>query len=237
MDMKVSVALASYNGEEYIGEQLHSVASQLPDGSEIVVSDDGSSDGTEIVVRDIRQQYKNIDVRFIKGPCRGVKKNFENAIRNCEGDIIFLCDQDDIWEQGKVESVCRVFEKSNVTAVVHDCSVIDADGNVVIPSFFEYKRSGAGVIKNIAKNTYIGCCMAFSSSLKEKILPIPDDIEMHDQWIGILSDRFGLTYFLQKRLLRYRRHGANSSDMDHYGIGYMIKKRVIILKRFLAVHS
>lgn len=229
---RVSVAMASYNGAKYIGEQLVSILSQLPEDGEIVISDDGSTDETLSVIDEITRKNADADIRVIKGPGAGVKKNFENAIRNCRGDIIFLADQDDIWETGKVESVLKFFEKTRVTCVVHDCTVVDETGRVMLDSFFIHKNSGAGALKNIIANTYMGCCMAFRRELLPIVLPIPEDIEMHDQWIGILSDKYGISYFLQKKLLRYRRHGGNASDMKHYPFFYMLKKRAVLLKRF-----
>lgn len=231
-NLSVSVAIASCNGEKYIKEQLVSILTQLPDDGEIVISDDGSGDGTLDVIEEVMGRFPSVNIRVLRGPSAGVKKNFENAIKNCGGDIIFLADQDDIWMDDKIERVRRVFEKTKATVVIHDCSVTDDEGKTIIPSFFEYKRSGAGVFKNIFRNTYIGCCMAFRAELVPCIIPIPNDIEMHDQWIGIISDHYGISYFLEKTLTEYRRHEGNTSSMEHYGIPYMIKKRLIILRRY-----
>ena len=118
----------------------------------------------------------------------------------------------------RLEKYNKDLETSKKKLVVHDAAVVKADGQTQLaPSFFKLRGSGAGVLKNIWKNTYIGCCMAFSASLKPLILPIPEDIEMHDQWI------------------RYRRHDANASAMKHYPLGRMIKNRVNFIRNLKRV--
>ncbi len=227
-EIRVSVAIATYNGEKYIEEQIRSVLSNLKDKDEVVISDDGSKDGTLRVVSLISDPR----IRVIKGPGLGVKKNFENAIRNCGGKYIFLCDQDDIWASDKVDRVLAIFEQRKCPVVVHDCSVIDEKGSVMTDSFFRLKRSGPGVFKNILKNTYIGCCMAFDKeSLENTILPIPDTIVMHDQWIGVLADLKGGSVFIPDKLIKYRRHGNNTWEFNrHFGFFTMLTNRIVFVK-------
>ena len=185
-NIRVSVAMATYNGEKYIKEQIDSILTNLKENDELVISDDGSKDRTrEIIAEYIKNDSR---IKLIDGPKNGVKQNFANAISNCNGEYIFLTDQDDIWVDNKVELVLKCFNKEKCTLVIHDNQVINENEEVVIPSFFEYRKSGAGKFKNIWKNTYIGCCMAFKSEIKKDILPIPNNIEMHDQWIGIVNE-------------------------------------------------
>lgn len=227
-NIRVSVAMATYNGEKYIKEQIDSIMTNLKENDELIISDDGSKDST----REIIEEYIKDDnrIKLIDGPKNSVKQNFANAISNCSGEYIFLADQDDIWENNKVELVLNCFEQEKCTLVIHDNQVINENEEVVIPSFFEYRNSGRGKFKNIWKNTYIGCCMAFKSEIKKDILPIPNNIEMHDQWIGIVNEYVGKSVFLNEKLIRYRRHGGNVSQMKHYGIGKMIKNRITLIE-------
>lgn len=231
--VRVSVAMVTYNGEKYIRQQLDSVLQQLTEQDEVVVSDDGSGDGTIAVL----EEYQNRDrrVRVVKGPRSGIKKNVEHALRQCRGDIIFLADQDDIWKSNKVERVLAVMDQEKCMLVIHDAEVFQEDPEqITMQSFFAFRNAGPGVIKNMIKNSYIGCCMTFRRELLEKALPIPSGLEMHDQWIGILSDfYFGRSVFLKEPLLSYRRHGDNNSAMGHYGIGKMIRNRVVLGISFL----
>ena len=95
----------------------------------------------------------------------GVKKNFENALKQSKGDLIFLADQDDIWGKNKVVVMKQCL--AGVDLVISDCKVIDINERVVVDSFFSLRKSGWGIIKNISKNTYIGCCMAFKRKVLE----------------------------------------------------------------------
>ena len=232
----ISVAMVSYQGAKYIEEQLDSILSQLGPKDEVIVSDDGSTDGT----REILAQYakKDARVRMIDGPKAGVKKNVENALRACEGEYIFLADQDDIWMPEKVELVMAAFKQDSVGLVVHDAVVTDGNcQEVILESFYSLKGSGAGVIKNIWRNTYIGCCMAFKRELLDEVVPIPNYIEMHDQWIGVINDQLKRgTTFIPDKLLKYRRHGNNASEMSHYPIPRMLKNRICFVWALLTRH-
>ncbi len=229
MRPKVSVAMATYNGEKYIKEQIKTILDCLEENDELVISDDGSTDNTLGIIN----SFNDDRIVLIEGPQKGIKQNFANAIKNTSGEYIFLSDQDDIWEKDKVTEVIKCFEKENCTLVVHDAEVVDENLNMVMSSYYSYRNSGKGIIKNIYKNTYIGCCMAFLSKAKKYVLPIPNDIEMHDQWIGILNDKYGKTYFSTKKLIKYRRHSLNNSQMNHYGIIKMIKNRLTFIVRYM----
>ena len=234
---RISVAMISYQGAKYIEEQLNSILMQLGPEDEVVISDDGSTDGTREILT--RYQEKDARIRLIDGPKAGVKANVGNALAACEGAYIFLADQDDIWMSDKVERVMAAFEEKQVGLVVHDAVVMDGDcKEVILESFYSLKGSGAGVLKNIWRNTYIGCCMAFKRELLAEVLPIPNYIEMHDQWIGVINDQLKRgTYFMPEKLLQYRRHGNNASGMSHYGIFRMIKNRVCFVWALLTRKS
>ena len=227
---KVSVAMATYNGEKYIKEQIDSILANLEINDELIISDDGSTDNTINIIK----SYKDNRIILLNGPRKGVKKNFENAIRACKGKYVFLSDQDDVWECNKIDEVLKAFQENDCTLVIHDAEVVDDKLQTINESFFEYRKCGAGILKNIYKNTYIGCCMAFDRNITENILPIPDDVEMHDQWIGVVNEiRYTKSLFLNKKLIKYRRHNNNTSKLEHYGFVRMIKNRVILIKRLI----
>lgn len=234
-NIRVSVAMATYNGEKYIKEQIDSILNNLEKNDELIISDDGSKDNTRRIIETIQKTDNR--VKLFDGPKMGVKQNFGNAIKNCSGEYIFLADQDDIWNDKKVEKVLKVFKDKNVTLVIHNCEIVNENLEKTDKTFFEFRNSGKGIIKNIWKNTYIGCCIAFKGKMKDKILPIPNDIEMHDQWIGIINEKYGKSYFLDECLIKYRRHSNNVSQMKHYGVGKMIRNRVVFLYRFMNLEN
>ena len=125
--MKISVAMAYYNGGMYIEEQMDTILTQLGEQDEVIVSVDGASDGSKPLLLKMAEEDKRIHV--IKGPGKGVVKNFENAIRHCSGEIIYLSDQDDIWKPDKVKKVNEAFLNPKVKAVLHDAQIVDECGN------------------------------------------------------------------------------------------------------------
>ena len=226
--MRISVAMATYNGAVFIREQLDSIIANLSNDDEIIISDDGSTDDTRCIVEEYARKYPFI--RLVEGPGEGVISNFEYAINICEGKYIFLADQDDVWKPDKVRKVLEAFEKQNCCLVIHDAEVVNENlSSTIMDSFFDYRDSRPGVLANLIKNRYMGCCMAFRRELVKDILPIPKSIPMHDQWIGLVSDSLnGKSCFLQEKLLLYRRHECAVSDFDHNSVGVMLRNRWVI---------
>ena len=204
--MKISVALAAYNGERYIGEQIESILSELQDGDEIIVSDDNPKGKTKAAV----EKYSKLDsrVKYIEGKGKGVCKNFENAVNNCTGDVVFFCDQDDVWLKGKRDTVVKEIE-NGADVVLHDAMMTDKDLNVINPSFFEENGSQEGFLKNFIKNSYMGCCMAVKKDFLLKCLPFPEKLPMHDWWIGLIAEKYGKVKFIKTPLIYHRCHGDN----------------------------
>lgn len=232
---RISVAMAVYNGEKYLKEQLDSILMQLNEKDEVVISDDGSTDGTASLVQAYQKRPGGPQIRLVKGPGRGIKQNIACALGHARGRFLFLADQDDVWMPHKVRRMMQVFYKERCHAIVHDCIVTKEDlKEVIYPSFFEYRGYGGGMWRNIWKNKYIGCCMAIHRDLLPYILPVPDDIQMHDQWIGVINDMHrGGTVFLKEPLLYYRRHDGNVSDFDINTVPVMIKNRLLFMRRLI----
>ena len=109
-------------------------------------------------------------------------------------------------EQAEVEAEIMKLEE-----MIKFAKVVDNDLNVTVESFFAAHGSGTGTVKNIIRNTYIGCCMAFSAELKGHILPFPDNLPMHDQWIGLLGERIGKVSLIDTPYLLYRRHDGTAT--------------------------
>ena len=206
--MRISVAMAVYHGEAYLDAQLSSILSQLEPEDEIIVSDDCPGGETEEIVRRFAEQDQR--VRYVQGPGRGLIANFGYAISLCRGDAIFLSDQDDVWMPGKASKVKAALE-AGALLVLHDACVTDADMHSLEPSFFAVHGSKPGFVANLIRNSFMGCCMAFRRELCQAILPLPEGIPMHDQWIGLIATRLGRVVFLEEPLLFYRRHGGNVS--------------------------
>lgn len=203
----ISVCIATYNGARYIGEQLASILKQLSAEDEVVVSDDGSTDGTIDIVRSLNDRR----IRIVDGPRRhSPTLNFERALRNAKGDYVFLADQDDVWLEGKVRRCVEELQKCD--CVVSDARVTDSYLNTTSESLFKLMHVRRGRLSNLLwRNSYTGCCMAFKREVLNKALPFPTDIPMHDIWIGNVAAFCGRLRFIDDRLLLFRRHDATAS--------------------------
>ncbi len=203
----VSVCIATYNGAAVVREQLESILPQLAPTDEIIISDDGSTDNTLNVVRSLNSPL----IRIVQGPARQSPIwNFENALREARGDVVFLSDQDDCWTERKVEVMLDALQRAD--CVVSDCYVTDSELNVTAESFFKLNDTHEGRYYNLLRrNGYQGCCMSLRSCVLKKALPFPQRIPLHDIWIGNVAAFYFRLAFLPEPLLYYRRHGNNAS--------------------------
>jgi len=193
------------NGEQYLAEQLASILAS-PLVGEVVVSDDGSRDST----REVLRSFADPRIRLVEGPRAGLVKNYEHLLTQARGEQIFLADQDDVWLPGKVEIMRDALR--SVDLVLSDCLVVDSTLQLLQPSFFATRASRPGLMHNLARNSYLGCCMAFNRRLLDHALPFPQHLPMHDWWLGLVAEAFGTVCFLPTPLVMYRRHGNNASS-------------------------
>lgn len=232
--MKVSVAMAVFNGEKYIKEQVDSILVQLQSDDELIVSVDKCTDNTVEILQAIKEQDNRL--RVFNNPYKpGVVKNFQNAVEHCSGDIIFYSDQDDVWMLNKIGLVRRKFEDKKVAAVIHDASLTDSTLNVTTPSTFKL-RGGVRTTfwGNFVRLSYIGCCMAFRAAYKGVVVPIPTIYRSHDWWTGCLL-ACGKTKMevIDKPLILHRNHDNNATPKKRPSIGYQLQVRWIILKNVI----
>lgn len=218
--MKISVCMATYNGERFVKEQLESILSELssyPDDAEIVIADDGSVDNTLDVFSAIGDsRIRVLPPRTGNAPL-GPTYNFERALKAATGDIIFLSDQDDRWLPGKVQSMLTALD-GNAVLAVHDACFIDGEGGELpaLKTMWSNRPYKAGLFRNWLKNTYTGCCMAFRRELLSKALPFPKNLPMHDQWLGLVAERnFGGARVVpvNRQLIQYRVHEKNATQL------------------------
>lgn len=212
MSVNVSVAMAVYNGENYLKEQLDSILSQLDSNDELIISYNESTDNTLNIINEYAEQDNRI--HFFECKQKGIISNFENALRNVNGKYIFLCDQDDIWNPEKVRIMSDALKEKNVVLAMHNCEYINSYGEHIDGDLFVRRKARTGLMKNLIKNCYQGSCMAFKNTLLEYIIPIPTDIAMHDQWIGLVAERKGKVCLIDKPLIKYRRHSTTASDVN-----------------------
>ena len=123
--------------------------------------------------------------------------------------------------------------RTELSLVLSDCSIIDAVGDIVAKTRFKSGQFHPGALRNIVRNSYLGCSMAFRRSILDYCLPIPADIPMHDMWIGILNQLVGKTGFIDEPLICYRRHENNISPGKHAPLPQMIRWRWALVKNLI----
>ena len=231
--MKISVCMATFNGEKYIEQQIASILCQLSLDDELIISDDGSTDNTLCII----ETFNDSRIKLLPGQeFHNPIFNMENALKNAIGDHIFLSDQDDIWLPNKVKTVVNYLQEYD--CVVSDAFLIDADRNIICDSFFEKNNSKRGFFHNIIKNGYLGCCMAFNKRMLRYVLPFPTNIPMHDVWIGLITELFGNAIFLKEPLIYYRRHGLNyspTSEKSKNTLFFKLRYRLILLVNLIKI--
>lgn len=202
--------MATYNGERYLEAQLNSIAQQahLPD--ELVCCDDGSRDQSRQIIEDFAAKAP-FDVRLYTNEYQmGHAQNFARAISLAHGDIIMLCDQDDVWSPFKVENVLSCFHSEETPwLVINNAEIARADGSLTGLSYFSQCKA-----LNIKPG--IGCCISFLRFMKALYLPIPEN-HYHDYWIKQLTDLFSKVRYIDTSLQIYRRHPSTASitsDLD-----------------------
>lgn len=223
---KTSVCMATYNGQRHLRRQLESILRQLGDNDEVIISDDNSTDKTKQVV----DSFYDSRIRFFTNTGqRGPVGNFQNAINQSTGDYIFLADQDDVWLPNKIAVTTKLLLEYDL--VLSNCTVVDDALNIIHPSFFDVRRSKKGFLRNLLKNSYMGCCMAFRRAVVSYTLPFPKQIHMHDWWIGLVTELKGKIYFCNEPLILYVRHGGNASPTGEksYPFSKQFKNRLTMI--------
>lgn len=219
--MQISVCIATCNGEKYIVEQLKSILVQLNQEDEIIISDDSSTDATIEKIKWLKDpRIKIFENQKFNSPIF----NFEHAISKAKNQYIFLSDQDDLWVEGRVESMKQVLLEYDV--VVCDHSVIDENGTILLKSYFKIIHAGPGVLKNLLKSTYFGCCMAFNRRILDIALPFPKHIPMHDIWIALVADLFYRTKFIDFPYTLYRKHTNNTTTASELKSNFSFIKKL-----------
>jgi len=227
---RCSVAMAVYNGEKYLPAQLDSILSQLGEDDELIISYDRSSDGTLGLIRGYEARDRRVKVT--ENPSSGITGNFENALRHCSGRYIFISDQDDVWCDGKIDLVLRCFEETGADFVIHNGVHTDGDLRPVTKSFFEiYPIVGRGKLKNIISARVSGCTTAFTSRMRDIIVPIPR-IQDYDHWNLCIAQHAGRIAYLDRELILHRLHGGNATkpDGERRPLGEIIRSRAGLIK-------
>lgn len=212
---KVDILLATYNGEEYLREQIDSILNQTYTEFRLLISDDGSKDATRKILEEYKSKDSRIEV-FMQEKNLGVVKNFEFLLGKVEAKYYMFSDQDDIWKETKIEKSLKKIEEG-FDLVYSDLEVVDENLNVTYSSYWKLK----GIYNKIKKynnfealylnNFVTGCTLISRKELINTFMPLPNTSKfvLHDYWISLIISQNGKIAYIEEPLIKYRQHKNN----------------------------
>ncbi|GAA1469096.1 glycosyltransferase family 2 protein [Microbacterium thalassium] len=226
MTASVSVAMPVYNGERFLRAQLESIVDQTVRPGEIVIADDGSTDGTVELVRDFARSSP-VPVILLGGDHVGLNRNLARALEGCTGEAIALCDQDDLWDPRKLEAAASAFEDPGTAMWFSDAALIDQEGEPTGRRLWSIGRVDDETVRSLQGTTQgvrrlihggiWGSTMVIRRSLLELVLPFPaeldppDHLVLHDAWITVLAYAHGDFVADPRPLTLYRTHAGQTT--------------------------
>lgn len=211
----ISVAMCTFNGEKYIKEQIESIINQSLIPDEIVICDDCSKDNTVNIIKETLDNWSGKVHLVVNEKNLGYRKNFEKAISLCNGDIIFLSDQDDVWNRNKIEIMVNALNNSDAILAFHDVEVVDENLKLITGSFwkllkFNYQKFLHDDFRRIfASNVVQGSACALKKELVNYAKPFPE-AAIHDEWLALVAVAKGNIIPINKSLAKYRQSGNNA---------------------------
>jgi len=218
----ISVAMATYNGAKYLIEQLESIRNQTYKVDEIIVVDDCSNDNTIELINEYIEKYPECNLKVYENSENlGYKRNFHRALSLCKGEIVFLCDQDDIWMENKVEVMSKVLKEHPEVGVVSSAFIqMDGDGNNETPKTVYSRKLVKGELACVPIEDLIfhnisqGCSMAVRSDIKDLFLENFSEEIPHDWAMNIIAAMKKKCYYLNEYLFCYRIHDKNTIGLS-----------------------
>ena len=218
MRLSISVAICTFNGARFLATQLKSIADQERPPDEIVICDDGSSDGSIEMLSEFAQRAPCSTRVVVNDDKLGSTRNFEKAISLCKGAVVALADQDDVWYRHKLRSIENAFLQSTETALAFSDADLINDDSQCVPGHlwptFAFDRAeqrkcanGDALAVLLRHPVVTGATMAFRRDYFELLAPIPAN-QIHDRWISLLLAVQGNFAVISDRLIQYRRHAG-----------------------------
>ena len=224
--IRVSVIVTSFNGEQFIAEQIRSIQKAIGSFDEVIISDDGSNDSTvDIIKRFVDEDSR---IRFYHGPEKGLNDNIRFLLSKARGDYIFISDQDDVWHSNKIEVILSYFESNPRCLVIHhNANLIDGLGRQIEGTVYSHISFSNSLFRFFFKSHIFGCMIAFKKEfLKYDFVPKKN---CFDAGIACFAMRTKRLLFVDDILSDYRRHGNNVSSFRKRKLPVVLKERMHLL--------
>ena len=228
--VKALVLLAAYNGEKHLPELLDSLCAQTDRDFSVLVQDDGSTDRTPEILAEIIRKDSRFSAGSESGKHLGAAGNFLSLIRQADADLIFLCDQDDIWMPEKIAVLKQAIlaeisaHGADTPILVHsDCALVDESGAPVADSFFRHQGWDPSAVtfpRLLVQNNVTGCTLVMNRPLLRLVAEHgrAKDLFMHDWFIALTAAAFGRIAFVDRPLTAYRQHTGNTIGASRGGL-------------------
>ncbi|HFH9842931.1 TPA: glycosyltransferase family 2 protein [Streptococcus suis] len=212
--MKVNILMSTYNGQQFLAEQIRSIQDQSYTDWTLFIRDDGSSDNTKEILKDFERQDSRIHlIDSDKSDNLGVIKSFHKLVNHDRADYYFFSDQDDVWLPNKLELSLK--EAQNYLAdlplmVYMDLKVVNQDLEIMTESMVKSQSHHANteLVQELTENTVTGGVAMINHALAE-MWQETDDILMHDWYLALLASAFGNLVFIDQPGELYRQHSDN----------------------------
>ncbi|WP_333698470.1 glycosyltransferase family 2 protein [Kordiimonas lacus] len=212
----VAIVLATYNGDKYLECQIESIRNQTYADWKLFVRDDNSTDATQSII----QKFEQKDDRIINidsgGKRLGYCQNFSVLLQHtldAGADIVFLCDQDDFWLPTKLEKQVRWHDGKSPMLCHTDLELVDHHLKPIRSSYIQHlglKPHLAKTAKSLLlENNITGCATSVDRKILSKALPVPEGMDNHDMWLGVVASIVGEIRYVDEAMVKYRQHSQN----------------------------
>jgi len=212
--------MATYNGEQFLRQQLESIRAQSNQDWQLLIRDDGSDDNTVRIVEDYAGRLPG-KIRLVRdnGSRLGASLNFGKLLEYADTEYIMFSDQDDVWLPNKIGLTLNVMKATeqlyhDKPVLVHtDLKVVDSDSNTIADSMWSYQKLfpeiGNNLNKITAHNVVTGCTVMINKRARTVSVPVPSEAIMYDWWIAIKVARHGKIAYVSTPSILYRQHPGN----------------------------
>ncbi len=228
MSEQVDILIATYQGGNYVEEQIESILLQTHFHVNLIIRDDGSTDETPSILMNLNQTYPNKITLLPSEKHLGIKGNFSTLMQHSRAPYLAFSDQDDKWLPHKIEESLDLIKSmerqygSHLPLLVHtDLTLVDQNLKEMAPSFWRYENfnpDATGFNRLLVQNVVTGCTMLMNRCLADLAQPIPPEAVMHDWWVGLVASCFGHIQSLEKPTVLYRQHETNHTGAKGYSL-------------------
>jgi rhamnosyltransferase len=214
--MKVHILMSTYNGGRFVRDQIDSIQKQTFQDWHLLIRDDGSSDDTVAIIREMQANDARITLINQPGDTNlGVIQSFYTLLKHEAADYYFFSDQDDFWVPEKLQlqlDEAQKYDPRMPLMIYTDLKVVDQDLKVIHESMIKVQSDHANteLVQELTENTVTGGVSLINHALAELWEHNPEtDILMHDWYLALLATATGKLIYLPTPTELYRQHDAN----------------------------